>query len=76
MSLFSELFKHRGNEALMREQALFFIRNIQNNTMEMGKLIQQVADAGHPDVSQQCSRLLQLNTQMGSTLEQIQKSLQ
>ena len=76
MSLFSELFKHRGNETLMREQASFFIRDIQNSTLEMGKLIQQIADAGHPDVSQQCSRLLQLNTQMGSTLEQGQKSLQ
>lgn len=60
---------------LVREQASFYIRDAQNGTMEMGKLIQQIADAGYPDISQQCSRLLQLNAQVGSTLVQVQKSL-
>jgi len=75
MSLFSGLFEHRGSEMLVREQASFYIRDAQNGALEMGKLLQQVADAGHPDISQQCSRLLQLNAQVGNTLEQIQKSL-
>ena len=75
MSLFSGLFEHRGSEMLVREQASFYIRDAQNGALEMGKLLQQVADARHPDISQQCSRLLQLNAQVGNTLEQIQKSL-
>lgn len=75
MSLLSGLFEHRGSEMLVREQASFYIRDAQNGTMEMGKLIQQIADAGYPDISQQCSRLLQLNAQVGSTLVQVQKSL-
>ncbi len=60
---------------LVREQVSFFIREAQNGAMEMGKLIQQMGDAGNADISEQCFRLLQLNAQMGSTLEQIQKSL-
>lgn len=75
MSLFSGLFEHRGSEMLVREQASFYIRDAQNGALEIGKLLQQVAAAGHPDISQQCSRLLQLNAQVGNTLEQIQKSL-
>jgi len=75
MSLLSGLFEHRGNDMLVREQVSFFIRDAQNGMMEMGKLLQQIADAGHPDISRQCSRLLQLNAQVGNTLEQVQKSL-
>ncbi|BAF59145.1 MAG: hypothetical protein HPY89_06190 [Pelotomaculum sp.] len=75
MSLFSGLLEHRGSDLLAREQISFFVRDAQNSMMEMGKLLQQIADAAHPDISQQCSRLLQLNAQVGNTLEYIQKSL-
>ena len=75
MSFLSGLFEHRGNEALSREQASFFIRDAQNETMEMGKLLQQITNAGHPDILQPCERLLQLNARVGNTLEQVQKSL-
>jgi hypothetical protein len=75
VSLISGLFEHRGSELLVREQVSFFIREAQGGMMEMGKLLQQVADAGYPDISGQCSRLLQLNAKVGSTLEQVQKSL-
>ncbi|OPX91538.1 MAG: hypothetical protein A4E52_00471 [Pelotomaculum sp. PtaB.Bin013] len=73
--MFSGLFEHRASELLSREQASFFIRDAQNGTVEMGKLLQQVASAGHPDISQQCARLLQLNDQVGDILQQVQKSL-
>lgn len=75
MSLLSGLFEHRGSEMLVREQASFYIRDAQNGTMEMGKLIKQISDAGYPEISQQCSRLLQLNAQIGNALEQVQISL-
>lgn len=75
MSLFSDLFKHKGNDALVREQASFFIRDAQNGSAEIGKLIQEIARAGHVDISQQCSQLMQLNADLGKTLERVQNSL-
>lgn len=75
MSFLSGLFEHRGNELLAREQASFFVRDAQNGAMEMGKLLRQVADTGHPDIARLCERLLQLNGQLGNSLEQAQKSL-
>lgn len=75
MALFSGLFEHRGSNLLVREQVSFYVRDVQNGMMEMGRLIQQIADTGHPDIAGQCSRLLQLNAQMGNALEQVQKSL-
>lgn len=73
--MFSSLFKHRASDQLSREQASFFIRDAQNGAVEMGKLLQQVASASHPDISWQCARLLQLNNQVGDVLQQVQKSL-
>jgi len=73
--LISGLFEHRGSELLAREQVSFYIRDAQNGTIEMGKLLQQIASAGHPDISGQCDRLLQLNAQIGNVLEKAQKSL-
>lgn len=75
MPLFSGLFEHRGSEILVREQASFYIREVQNSILEMGKLLKEIVDAGHSDISLQCSRLQQLNTQVGTTLEQVQKAL-
>ncbi len=75
MSFLNGIFEHKGSDMLVWEQVSFFVREAQNGTMEMGKLIQQIADAGNPDISQQCLKLLQLNAQMGNTLEQVQKSL-
>lgn len=75
MAMFSGLFEHRGSDRLVREQASFFVHEAQNGAVEMGKLIQQLADAGCPDISAHCSRLLQLNAHLGNTLEQVQKSL-
>jgi len=73
--LISGLFEHRGSELLAREQVSFYVRDAQNGTMEMGKLLQQIASAGHPDISRECTRLLQLNDRVGDILEQVQKSL-
>ncbi|OPY57858.1 MAG: hypothetical protein A4E55_01337 [Pelotomaculum sp. PtaU1.Bin035] len=73
--MISGLFKHRGSELLAREQASFYVRDAQNDMLEMGKLIQQIASAGHPDISRQCSSLLQLNAQVGDILEQVRESL-
>jgi hypothetical protein len=75
MAWLKELFGHRGNETLVREQVSFFIRDAQNKSVEMGKLLQQAADSGQPALQQHSLRLLQLNTQVGDTLEQVQRSL-
>lgn len=75
MALLFGLFGHKGSEMLVREQVSFFVREAQSGMVEMGKLLQQVADAGHTDISQQCARLLQLNAKVGNALEQVQKSL-
>jgi len=76
VSFLSGLLQHRGTEMMSREQNTFFIRDAQNGLMEMGKLIQQIADTGHPDISQHCSRLLKLNSHVGNVLEHVQKSIQ
>lgn len=73
--MISSLFEHRGSELLAREQASFYIRDAQNGTVEMGKLLQQIAAAGHPEIAPQCDRLLQLNAQLGDVLHQVQKCL-
>ncbi|MFA4885172.1 MAG: hypothetical protein WC601_05280 [Desulfotomaculaceae bacterium] len=75
MPLFAGLFEHRGSEMLVREQASFYIRETQNEMVEMGKLLQNIAQAGHPDTSHECLRLQQICTQVGKTLEQVQTSL-
>lgn len=75
MSKFRDLFEHKGNELLMREQASYFIREAQNDTVEMGSLISQIAQSGHTDLARHCERLLYLNAHVGNTLEQVQKSL-
>jgi len=75
MPLFAGLFEHRGSEMLVREQASFYIREAQNEMVEMGKLLQYIAQAGHPDTSQECLHLQQICTQVGNTLEQVQISL-
>jgi hypothetical protein len=73
--LFAGLFEHRGNEMLVREQASFYIREAQNGIVEMGKLLQQISQAGHPDISDECMRLQQIGTQVGKDLELVQISL-
>lgn len=75
MTLFTSLFGHRGSELLVREQVSYFIRDAQNTLLDIGNLIQEVANTGHPDISNQCSRLAQLNSHLGKTLEQAQKSI-
>jgi hypothetical protein len=75
MALISSLFTHRGSEILVREQVSYFIRDAQNTTLDIGNLIQELTDTGHPDISNLCSRLAQLNTHLGKTLEQAQKSI-
>ena len=75
MALFSSLFEHRGSEILVREQVSYFIRDAQNTILDIGNLIQEITDRGYPDISNQCSRLAQLNTQVGKILEQAQKSI-
>lgn len=75
MPLLAGLFQHRGNEMLMREQASFYIREAQNGMMEMGKLLQEITQAGHSDISPACSRLQQIGTEVGKALEQVQISL-
>jgi len=75
MTKFRDLFEHKGNELLIREQASYFIREAQNDTMEIGSLISQIAQSGHSDLAQYCERLLYLNAHVGNTLEQVQKSL-
>lgn len=75
MTLFSSLFEHRGSDILVREQVSYFIRDAQNTILDIGNLIQEITDRGHPDISSQCSRLAQLNTQVGKILEQAQKSI-
>lgn len=74
--LISGLLAHRGSELLAREQASFYLRDAQNGMVEMGQLLQQLASAGQPGISQQCNRLLQLNAQIGDVLQQVQKCLQ
>ena len=68
-------FESRDSEELAREQISFFIRQAQNGMMEMGRLLQQVADAGHQDIALQCSRLLQVNAMVGNALECAQRCL-
>ena len=75
MTLFTSLFGHRGSELLVREQVSYFIRDAQNTLMDIGNLIQEIENTGHPDISNQCSRLSQLNSHLGKTLEQAQKSI-
>lgn len=75
MTLFTSLFGHRGSELLVREQVSYFIRDAQNTLLDIGNLIQEVTNTGHPDISNQCSRLAQLNSHLGKTLEQAQKSI-
>lgn len=75
MPLFAGLFEHRGNEMLVREQASFYIREAQNGILEMGALLQQIAQANHPDISDECASLQQIGTQVGKALEQVQISL-
>lgn len=75
MSLISDLFSHRGSEELVREQVSFFIRDAQNALMDIGVLIQELSNSGHPDISSRCSRLAQLNEQAGKSLEQAQRSV-
>mgnify|MGYP001030511231 CR=1 FL=1 len=75
MTLNTSLFTHRGSELLAREQVSYFIRDAQNTALDIGKLIQEITDSGHPDISHQCSRLAQLNSHLGKTLEQAQKSI-
>lgn len=75
--MISRLFEHRGSDLLAREQASFYVRDAQKGTVEMGKLLQQIASAGagHPELPQQCAKLLQLNAQVGDTLVQVQNAL-
>ncbi len=73
--MFTGFFGSRDSEELAREQVSFFIRQAQSGMMEMGRLIQQVADAGHQDIASQCSRLLQVNAMVGNALECAQRSL-
>lgn len=75
--MFSSLFEHRGSDLLAREQASFYVRDAQKGTVEMGMLLQQIASVGadHPELSQPCSKLLQLNAQVGDTLVQAQNAL-
>lgn len=75
MSFLADLFKHKGNDALVREQISFFIRDAQNRAVEAGKLIQEIQKAGHADISPLCSELVRLNADLGQTLEQVQCSL-
>ena len=75
VSLISSLFSHRGSEALVREQVSFFIRDAQNTLTDIGKIIDQMAGSGHPDIAGQCTRLAQLNARAVKTLEQAQKSV-
>ncbi|MFX4260624.1 hypothetical protein ACOBQJ_00305 [Pelotomaculum propionicicum] len=75
MTFIANLFTHRGSEVLVREQVSFFIRDAQNTALDIGKLIQEIINTGHPDITNQCSRLAQLNSQLGKTLEQAQKSI-
>ncbi|NLI11861.1 MAG: hypothetical protein GX425_04390 [Peptococcaceae bacterium] len=75
MPLFAGLFEHRGNEMLVREQASFYIREAQKGMMEMGALLQQISQAGHPDIAPDCARLQQIGAQVGKALEQVQISL-
>lgn len=75
MTLITSLFSHRGSEVLVREQVSFFIRDAQNTALDIGKLIQEITDTGHPDISNQCSNLAQLNSHLGKTLEQARKSI-
>ncbi|MDD3654171.1 MAG: hypothetical protein PHO01_08325 [Desulfotomaculaceae bacterium] len=75
--MISSLFEHRGSDLLAREQASFYVRDAQKGTVEMGKLLQQIASVGsdHPELSQQYSKLLQLNGQVGESLVQAQNAL-
>ncbi|OPX84768.1 MAG: hypothetical protein A4E53_03825 [Pelotomaculum sp. PtaB.Bin104] len=75
--LISSLFEHRGSDMLAREQASFYIHDAQKGTVEMGKLLQQIASAGasQSEFSQQCAKLLQLNAQVGENLVQAQGAL-
>lgn len=75
MSFINSLFEHRGSDILVREQLSFFIRDAQNTILDIGKLIQEISATGHPDISDQCSRLARLNAQVEKTLEQAQKSI-
>jgi hypothetical protein len=75
MTLISSLFEHRGSDILVREQVSFFIRDAQNTILDIGKLIQEITNTGHPDITNQCSMLAQLNAQVGKSLEQAQNSI-